>query len=124
MTPREAGEYRRASDAPWYWQLVHFVGAPLVDHWQGLSLTRLIAAVFAGLVCYVSVRTTHISAGSVTLAIFSIATAFGKTVFTAALQRWGASSVSVDSKTIVDATVREIQERRDAGGGIYEPTHE
>lgn len=126
MTPRESRGFHRSSDQPWYCQLTHFLLAPVVDHWYGVSLTRLIATAFTVLVMIVSLRTNHIGSGAVTLAIFAIATAFGKTVFTAALQRWGSKSISVDSKTEIDTTtkvdisVREVVERR--GDGDFEQT--
>lgn len=118
MTPRESREYRRSEDRAWYWELAHFLLAPIVDHWYGVSLTRLIATAFTVLVMVVSLRTDRIGSGAVTLAVFAIATAFGKTVFTAALNRWGAKSVSedirkeVDTHSKVEVSVHEVVERR------------
>ena len=94
--------------------------APFVDHWSGLSLTRILAVAFAALVCGISWQTKNIQAGAVTLAVFSLATAFGRTVFVAALARWRGGSESIDKteNITMDETVRQIQERRDTALGI------
>lgn len=123
MTPREAGQFRRESDLPWYWQFIHFVLAPWVDHWTGLSLTRLLATAFGALACYVSVVTKHIGAGAVTLAVFAIATAFGKQVFTEALKRWrgGSESTQSDSKVDVTETVRVFTQESGHAFAVADP---
>lgn len=103
--------------------LFRFVFALVVDGWEGLSMTRFLAMYFASLVGY-SVRELHgvISGNALWLALAAAAIAFGKSTFTFLLRRISLTSSSVDVN--VNATVREIQERRQAGGGLYEPTHE
>lgn len=125
MTPREAGQFRRSSDLPWYWRLIHFFLAPWVDGWVGLSLTRLLATVFAKLCYDVSVEAKHISASAVTLAIFAIATAFGKQMFAEALKRWKGSSASEqrDEKVDVTETIHVFTQESDHSFAIADPAN-
>lgn len=97
MTPREAQHFRRSSDLPWYWQIVHFLFAFLVDGWYGISLTRLLAIYFGKMAVDVSVETKHISGNAVIVIIFCLAAAFGKGVFQLALSRWRGTSSSTDA---------------------------
>jgi hypothetical protein len=88
MTPREAGQYRRESDLAWYWQAIHFLGAPLVDHWRGLSLMRFIA-VYCCVVVGQDVAVYHNRPSWTDFCILVLAggIALGKLGYTAFLQR-------------------------------------
>lgn len=95
---------------------LRFVLAPFVDHWSGLSLTRLLATGFGVAVIAFVWQTRTIPAGAVSLAVFALAAAFGRTVFTAALARWTATASVTQTDTA--AVTRTITERRDATAGI------
>lgn len=103
MTPREVG-YRRTSDLPWYWQAVHFVGAPLVDHWRGISLTRLIAAFCCVVVGHeVLAHEGSLSWVDFCVLVLAVGTAFGKMGYEAFLRRItlgvGSSSSTTTTRT-------------------------
>lgn len=107
MTPRE-GQYRRASDMPWYWQLTHFLGAPIVDHWRGISLTRLIAA----FCCLAVAQDTFIHAKQLSWVDFcvlalSVATAFGRWTYEAFLKRL-TMGVNTSSSSTTTTTATEV----------------
>ena len=81
-------ERRRDADLPWYWQLVHFVGAPFVDHWRGLSLTRLIAVfccVAVGNDAFVNKH--RLDWIDLCILVLAAGVAFGKMTYEAFLQR-------------------------------------
>jgi len=121
MTPREMAGFRRASDLAWYWQLIHFLGAPLVDHWRGLSLTRAIAVFCAVCVGHeVFVRKLALTWIDFSILVLAVGTAFGKMTYEAFLKRLTLGVAGAQTQTTVDATVREIQERR--GNGTFEAT--
>lgn len=121
MTPREAQVYRRASDHPWYWQLIHFLGAPLVDSWTGLSLTRFLAIYFCVLVGQDTVIQKHgLDWVDFCILLLAAAVAFGKHMLERFLGRVSIGVAGQQTQTTIDATIREIQERR--GSGDTEPT--
>jgi hypothetical protein len=68
-------------------RLIEFCFAPIVDHWKGPSITRILALYFAALVGYVIVSTRAISLNALWLSLASLAAAFGKSTFSFLLQR-------------------------------------
>lgn len=118
---------RRANDRAWYVIAFQWTFAFLVDGWHGLSLTKILALGFGATCCIVSILTKHIGAGAVTIMIFCLAAAFGKTIFLAALARWNGTNVSSESVTLtgdIAKIVEAVKGRRASTGGLYEPTHD
>lgn len=97
--------------------------APLVDGWQGLSLTRLVACFCCLVVAQDTIIRGHVN-DWVDFAILAlaVATAFGKMTYTAFLQRLtiGVAGIQTKTEQTIDATIRTVQERR--GNGEFEPT--
>lgn len=93
-----------------------FLLAPFVDSYVGISITRLLA-IFYALLIWHAVENAHvINNSALTLAIVTLAAAFGKSTFTFFLRRaeFKQSSTQSDatSTTIIDETKRLIDERR------------
>lgn len=113
---------RRASDVAWYWQLIHFTFAFLVDHWIGISLTRVFAIVLVRIVwIQVVIDKAPLSWVHFWTLLAAISAAFGKTVWEKFLKR--NRNQTEGQQTFIDATVRTIQERRVErdDGAAFEP---
>lgn len=120
-------ERRRHFDHPWYVLIFTepfwFVMWPLTDkRGEGLSLTRILACLFSGLAVHVAEETHVITANTLWVILACFAVAFGKSTFTFLLTRISLRSQTTQADVKVDATVRTITERRESGGGVYEPT--
>ena len=120
-------EHRRANDRAWYVVAFQWFFAFLVDSYHGLSLARILAIAFGATCCIVSIQTKHIAGGAVTIMIFCLATAFGKTVFQAALNRWTGTNATTENVTLtgdIAKIIDAVKSRRASTGGLYEPTHD
>ena len=132
MSPRErvTQAVRAVEDSSaWTWRTVTIVWkwlmAPLVSHWQGLSLTRFLAAFIAVLVGHeVMVHEKSLSWVDFWMMLSAIATAFGKPVFAILLSRVGLKSSTLDRTENINAkieqTVTQITDER--RGLDYQPT--
>jgi hypothetical protein len=126
---RAAPRNRRASDAPrpWYRIAFEFLLAPFVESYHGLSLTRLVAILWAVIIAHAIEATHHIGAGEISFAIIVAAMIYGKKVFvplaTAVVQRVTLVAASVQQRIEqkIDSTSRVITERRDPERG-FEPS--
>lgn len=130
MSAMTAGlpERRRHWDHPWYVLIFTepfwFLFWPLTDkRGEGLSLTRILAAVFGYVDLHIMEITHSVSGNQLWLALACFAVAFGKSTFTFLLTRIAlrSQSTQTDVKAEITQTIRTISERRDAGGGLYEP---
>lgn len=94
--------------------------APLVDHYQGISITRVIALFFAGMVG-VSIVMQHgeIGANTLWLGLAAISAAFGKSTFTFLLSKAQLASATVQQTvtTVSRETVEHIRATRDTATG-------
>lgn len=115
---------------PWMWKglvqlwralaaVVEFVLAPIVDHWIGISLTRLIAMLVVFIVYEQTVGLqmpfTWVHFWAV---LAAVSAAFGKTVWVDFLKR--NKNETAGSQVFETVEVREIRERRE--GKDFEAT--
>lgn len=94
--------------------------APLVDHYQGLSITRLIAVFFAGLVgLSIYLQGGVVGANALWLGLASISAAFGKSTFTFLLTKAQLASQTTQSTvtTVSKEVVEHIRSTRDKATG-------
>lgn len=97
-----------------------FCWAPLVDRYQGPSITRVLAAFFAAM-CWRSLELGRsIGLNVLWLALACIAAAFGKSTFTFLLERMRYRGAAEQQDVRVDVAVRQVQERR--RGAEFEAT--
>ena len=109
MTPREMTLTVRG----WAVRAFQWLLAPVTEDWHGLSLTRFIAAFCCLLVWHdVVLHERTLTYVHLWVLVAAIATAFGKKVFGAFLQRIGLRSASQDTR--IDARI-DIAERRKQG---------
>lgn len=106
MMAKQTAPERRGSDRPWYVRVWRWLMAPLVDRWEGLSLTRFLAIGIFVLVWHAVEDRHNMSATTVSLLFLAVATAFGKATFTMLAQRTSITATS----TVTDTTNRVITE--------------
>ncbi len=94
--------------------------APLVDDYRGLSITRVIALFFAGLVG-VSITMQHgtVSVNALWLGLAAISAAFGKSTFTFLLTKAQLASQSTQStvETVSREVIEHVRSTRDKTTG-------
>jgi hypothetical protein len=102
------------TDSPWYdgwWRFGNrswrFWWAPLVDDYKGISITRVIALLFAGFVgLSIDKQGGVVGANTLWLGLASISAAFGKSTFTFLLSRAEQKTQAVEQT--VNQTVRKV----------------
>ena len=105
-TPRFTGEWHRAADQRWWWKLTHFLLAPLVDSWAGLSLTRFLAIFCCVLVGHnVLWHDRALTWIDFWLIVAAISAAFGKALWLAFLARMTNTTTVTDTVTTDVAAV-------------------
>lgn len=97
LAPREL--HRRTADAPWPIRLTKWALAPAVDHWTGISLSRLVTMYFAYRVGVTIAPGTAITTNQAMLALGIIAASFGKSTLQFFLQRTQFKATAVDTVT-------------------------
>ena len=118
VTGQRAGHVVAASSL-WTWHTVsvawRWLLAPLVSHWQGLSLVRFLAVFCAVLVGHeVFVHEKGLTWVDFWLMLAAFAAAFGKPIFAILLSRVGLRSSTLDQTVKADIR-QEILARREQG---------
>ena len=114
-TPRVSGLYQRATDQHWYWQVTHFLLAPVVTDWRGISLVRLLAIAGGAVVPLFDglVLRNRPSGTDLWFFIAGVSAAMGEKVWLSFLSRNTNTSSSKDeTETKVTVDVAKILEAR------------
>ncbi len=100
---------RRAADHPVYTRVLRFLLAPLVDNYQGLSLTRVLALGGFVVICFVIIVTRLVTWTDFWGLVACLSAAFGKGIWTRFLDkvRLGVSGAQVQTDTRITETKTE-----------------
>ena len=110
-SPRVTGQWHRETDKKLRWRFAHFMLAPLVDDWRGLSLTRFVAIALI-IILWHAIEGGHIISGNqVWFAVLAVSTAFGKASFELLLARQNFTQTSTtDVKADLSKIVSTVTE--------------